>query len=435
MKNEIIKQNWLQLASIQMGGVICLPLLFIGYELAKFCHPLTAFCSILWGNLFLFALSLVSGWLSVRKHNVTAQNALSYFGDYGRIFFASIMTLSMLGWFAFQAQCAGGNICSLFEDYQGIKLVDGEIWKGIFSSVIAAAVIAGAFFGVKMLTRIAMCCLPIMVISIGYFIVQAHTFTSEALPFISTWSGQAVSLVLAANIAGTIDLPTFYRHARNYKDTLYSSFLVYMITIPIIEYLGACLYYSSSASTIHGALANISSSTWKIWTILFVLLTGWTTNNLNLYSAANSLKVLYKKFTFPQAVGIVGLLGLFFITIPMIERFSMLSNMMGVFVVSMGAVILTAFMFEIYGIQPNYKLSWMAWFCGAGVGLAELNYGHLGTGAFVLDAGIIAALIIIVGNLLALIKNPKRVIVDQVCDSFLSSDKRARRMEYNTSEK
>ena len=298
MRSDIVTQNWWQLASIQIGGVICLPLLFIGYELAKFCHPMTAFFSILWGNLLLFALSLISGLLSVRKRNVTAQNAFTYFGNYGRIFFATIMTLCLLGWFALQAQSAGGNLSSLIADFHDTQLKDRDNWKEVFSCVIAAAVIAGAFFGVKMLTRIAICCLPFLVIAIGYFIVQASTFSSVNLPLFSFWSGQAVSLVLAANIAGTIDLPTFYRHARNFKDTVISSFLVYIITIPVIEYLGACLFYSSSAATIHEALANISSSTWGIWAILFVLLTGWTTNNLNLYSASNSLKVLYKKFTF-----------------------------------------------------------------------------------------------------------------------------------------
>lgn len=414
MTSDIVKQNWWQLASIQMGGVICLPLLFIGYELAKFCHPMTAFFSILWGNLLLFALSLISGLLSVRKRNVTAQNAFAYFGNYGGIFFAAIMTLCLLGWFALQAQSAGSNLSSLIAGFQDAQLKDRDNWKEVFSCIIAAAVIAGAVFGVKMLTRIAICCLPIMVIAIGYFIVQASTFSYEDIPLFSFWSGQAVSLVLAANIAGTIDLPTFYRHARNFKDTLVSSFLVYMITIPVIEYLGACLFYSSSASTIHEALANISSSTWEIWAILFVPLTGWTTNNLNLYSASNSLKVLYKKFTFPQAVGIAGLIGLLLITIPMIERFSIFLSMMGIFVVSMGTIILTAFMFEIYGVQPNIKLSWIAWFCGVLFGLIELQYGEVGTGAIVLDAGIFASLIVIIANLLALIS--KRGIVDQIYD-------------------
>lgn len=432
MSSDIVKQNWWQLASIQIGGVICLPLLFIGYELAKFCHPMTAFFSILWANLLLFALSLISGLLSVRKRNVTAQNAFAYFGNYGGIFFATIMTLCLLGWFALQAQSAGGNLSSLIADFQDTQLKDRDNWQEVFSCVIAAAVIAGAVFGVKMLTRIAICCLPILVIAIGYFIVQASTFSSENIPLFSFWSGQAVSLVLAANIAGTIDLPTFYRHARNFKDTLVSSFLVYIITIPVIEYLGACLFYSSSASTIHEALANISSSTWGIWAILFVPLTGWTTNNLNLYSASNSLKVLYKKFTFPQAVGIAGLMGLLLITIPMIERFSILLSVMGIFVVSMGTIILTAFMFEIYGVQPNIKLSWIAWFCGVIVGLIELLYGEVGTGAIVLDAGIIASLIVIIANLFDLIS--KRGIVYLVYDFFLSRDDGIRRIKHKTSE-
>lgn len=428
MRNDMITQNWWQLASIQMGGVICLPLLFIGYELAKFCHPTTAFFSILWGNLLLFGLSSISGMLSVRKRQVTAQNAFTYFGNYGRIFFATIMAFSLLGWFALQAQSAGGNLSSLIADFQADQFRDRGLWKEVFSCIIAAIVITGAFFGVKMLSRIAMCCLPVMVIVIGYYVVQAKPLSSE-FPVFSFWSGQAVSLVLAANIAGTIDLPTFYRHARNFKDTLFSSFLVYLITIPVIEYLGACLYYSSSVSTIHEALANISSSRAEIWTILFVPITAWTTNNLNLYSASNSIKVLYKNFTFPQAVGVAGLIGLFLITIPMIERYSIFLSIMGIFIITMGATILIAFVFEVYGLQPNTTLSWVAWFCGVIIGLIELRYGQVGTGAIVLDAGIIASLIVTIVNLLILIS--KRLLTIKSYASFHPTDDEIERIKYS----
>lgn len=416
MRSDIIKQNWWQLASIQMGGVICLPLLMIGYEIAKFSHPMTAFFSIIWGNLLLFALSLVSGMLSVRKRNVTAQNALTYFGNYGRIFFAAVMTCSLLGWFAVQAQSVGGNLSSLIAEFQDVHLRDRDLWKEVFSFVIAAAVITGAFYGVEMLSRIAMYCLPIMVIAIGYYIVQANTFSFEHIPLYSLWSGQAVSLILAFNIVGTIDLPTYYRHARRFRDTVFSSILVYLITIPVIEYLGACLYYSSSASTIHEALNDISSSGWEFLAILFVPLAGWTTNNLNLYSAAKSLRVLYKKFNYPQAVGIAGLIGLFLMAVPMIDRIAILLIIMGIFVVSMGATILAAFMFEVYGVQPNFKLSWLAWSCGVIFGLIELTYGQMGTGAIVLDAGIIASLIIVIVNIFALMT--KRTTTCQVNDSL-----------------
>ena len=120
------------------------------------------------------------------------------------------------------------------------------------------------------------------------------------------------------------------------------------------------------------------------------------------------------------------------ITIPMIERFSIFLSVMGIFVVSMGTIILTAFMFELYEVQPNIKLSWIAWFCGVIVGFIELKYGEMGTGAIVLDAGIIASLIVIIFNLFALIF--KRGIAYKVYDFFLSRSKGIGRVKYNTSE-
>lgn len=410
MKNEAVRQNWLELASIQMGGVICLPLLFVGYEIAKFCHPLTAFLSILVGNVLLFGISMISGWLSIRKHRVFVQFAETYFGQYGRLFFSLIFTLTMLVWFAVQAQSVGGSVFNLIEQFQDKQLADKLFWQYIFSFVLAATVITGAFFGVVMLTRIALFCIPFMAISVGYFIMQAGTFSSVIPPF-TIWSGQAVSFVLAVNIAGVMDLPTFYRHARKFKDTFIASFLTYLVTVPILEYLGACLYYSFPGSTIQEALVSISAVTWQKWTILFIVLTGWTTNNLNLYSASYGLKVFNKKFSYLQAVGVAGLIGILLIAVPILDQFFSFITFMGVLVVCMGSIILTAFVFEEYGLAPNFKLSWLAWFGGVAIGLFEIYSGHVGTGATIIDAGLLATFVMIVGNAPLVIKNLKHKLL------------------------
>lgn len=403
MTNDAVRQNWLQLASIQIGGAISLPLLFVGYEIAKFCHPLTAFISILMGNLLLFGISLISGWISISRRRVTVQYATIYFGKLGRVFFGLVFALTMLVWFAVQSQSVGRSVYYLVDRFQSTRLQDSSFWQFLFSFLVAAAVIAGSFFGVKMLTRIALFCIPIMAISVGYFIIQAGTFSST-VPLFTVWSGQAVSLVLAVSIAGVIDLPTFYRHAHKFSETCVASFLTYLITVPIIEYLGACLYYSFSVSSIQDALVAISASSWKYWTLLFIILTGWTTNNLNLYSASYGLKVFNKKFSFSQAVGVAGLIGVLLIAVPMLDQFSSLINLMGVFVISMGSIILTAFVFEEFGVQPNFKLSWIAWIAGSGMGLLEITLGQFGTGAIILDAGLTAALIVLTGNLPAVLK-------------------------------
>ena len=329
---------------------------------------------------------------------MTVQYAPTYFGEYGRPFFALVFSLTMLIWFAVQAQYVGRSVYYLMESFQDTQLGDRIFWQFIFSCLIAAAVITGSFFGVKMLTRIALFCIPIMAITIGYFIIQAGTFSST-VPLFTIWSGQAVSLVLAVNIAGVIDLPTFYRHARKLRDTYISSFLTYLIAVPIMEYLGACLYYSFSVSTVQEALVSLSAPTWKKWTILFIVLTGWTTNNLNLYSASYGLKAFNKTFSFAQAVGVAGLIGILLIAVPMLDQFSSVLTLMGVFVVSMGSIILIAFIFEEYGVQPNIKLSWIAWFIGSAIGVLEINIGQFGTGAIIMDAGLTAACILVLGNL------------------------------------
>src|ERR1700722_3806733 len=108
--STIEKQNWRQLASVQVGGAICLPLLLVGYELAKQGHPLNMLFSILWGNLLLFALALIAGCMSTKRNLTTVEHASFYFGPKGITFFALTLASSMLGWFAIQTQCMGGDL-------------------------------------------------------------------------------------------------------------------------------------------------------------------------------------------------------------------------------------------------------------------------------------------------------------------------------------
>lgn len=383
------KQSWKQLASVQIGGAICLPLLLVGYELAKQGHPLTMLCAIFWGNLLLFGLAVIAGWMSHKRTFTTAEYASFYFGSSGRIFFALILALSMLGWFAIQTQCMGQDVYHLVHAFTHEVSVQEIFWKQVFSFLLAVLMIGGAFWGLNFLTNMANLCIPLLLATIGYAVYAVGAWDLHLTDTFSFWDGKGVSLVLASSMAATIDLPSFYRHADHPKAALWASITNYLIAMPFVQIAGMWLYYGTQAVTMSEALASPSSITWKVWVVIFMLLAGWTTNNVNLYSAHLSLTNLSKRWSFSTTMGLTGFLGIALVFTPALAQFAQVLDLIGILVVAMGGVMLMAFVLEGYGLPTTSLMAWGAWSVGMISGLyAFMCSSPFGSDAPVLDAGI-----------------------------------------------
>lgn len=395
--SNIEQQNWWQLASVQVGGTICLPLLLVGYELGKQGNLLSTLLSILWGNLLLFALSLIAGFMSTKRNLTTVEYASVYFGPKGRKFFALTLASSMLGWFAIQTQFMGADVYHFIQQFQSEITISAVIWKQALNFVLAALMIAGAFFGLHFFTGMSNVCIPLLLATIGYAVYNVGLLTWKeienyhAFP-IPLWDGKGVSLVLASCMAGVIDLPTFYRHAESRRATIGASVANFLIAMPVIQIAGMWLYYGTHAVTISEALSTQDSLSWKIWVVCFMLMAGWTTNNLNLYSAALSLRGLYQRMSFSMAMGLAGIVGSLLLFIPLLEQFALALDLMGIFVAAMGGAMFMAYVLEAYNFDTQPLFVWIAWCLGIGAGLSALIWPEWGTGASVLDSGLIAML-------------------------------------------
>lgn len=424
----IEQQNWKQLASVQVGGAVCLPLLLVGYELAKQGNPVSMLLSVFLGNFFLFGLALIAGYMSTKRNLTTVEHASLYFGLNGKPFFALTLSLSMLGWFAIQAQCMGGDLFHFVQQFHENSITHIDAWKISLSFVFAAFMIIGAFWGLQFFTWMSHVCVPLLLGTIGYAVykIGALSWIVELNLHdihLHLWDGKGVSLVMASSMAATIDLPSFYRHADSRKAPVAASIVNYLLIMPLIQIAGMCLYYGSQASSMSEALAAQSSLGWKVWVLCFMLLAGWTTNNINLYSAALSLKSLHKKLTFYSSMGIAGILGSTLVFIPLLEKFSLALDLMGIFVVAMGGAMFMAYLFENH-IQVNQFCVWIAWCLGIGAGLSTFIIPEWGSGAPVLDAGVVAMLALCVFQLLNMcFKANQQALNRQACDEIINIQK------------
>ena len=383
-----ILQNWWQLSVIQIGGVICLPVIMIGQTLSQSYGFFPAVISILIGNAILLVLGIITAKMSVANRKTTMGNAEEYFGAKGMSFFALALMISLVCWFGIQLNMMSLGVCDLLS----LDASNG-VWS-LFLNVALGFVMTGvALYGIKAVSILANLSLPFLLITIGYaiFTVDSTQAVQTTIPF----SLGGASLVIALAIALVTDLPTYYRHASTSKDGFWSIVLIFGLVLPVLEIIGVYLASGHSEGNILDVLKREGGTLWNCWIAIFLILAGWTTNNVNLYSSSISLQAIFKEFSEKKATLYVGLAGTALSCFNLLGHFEFVLNLMGIFIGSMGAVVLTRYVMSIYFNMPlssnDYPRCLLAWTLGAAAGFISIQ-GYSLTSIELLDAVIGASL-------------------------------------------
>lgn len=375
------KQNWWQLSSIQIGGVVCLPVIMVGHALNQSYGFASAVAAILIGNVFLFALGLITAKMSYEENKTTVENAVKYFGEKGVSMFALTMTLSLLGWFAIQINIMSLGMRDLFAlDKEGVHTA---------TIIVLGALITGvAFYGIKGINLLSDISMPLLFITMGYALFTREE--SVAVPA-HTFSFAGISLVIAMSVAVVIDLPTYFRYAKSRSDAYISITIIFILVLPFLEILGVYLSSGSSVEGILEVLKRQDGLWWNGWIAVFLILAGWTTNNLNLYSGVVSLEFLCKKTSAALRTLAFGGFGTLLACCDLLAHLEFVLDLMGIFITSIGAVVITRYFlchFKSMRISEHHlKWHFLAWGVGIVCGFTSMAYGAF-TSIPVLDATI-----------------------------------------------
>ncbi len=380
------KQSWLQLLSIQAAGSLCLPVIMVGQVICQKYGWVAALYSIAAGNVFLLAIGLGFAALSSLRPQTTVQHACHYFGKRGGPLFATLMILSMLGWFAIQLNVMSLSLGQLLA-FGGITI------PPLFLNITLGAVLSCIMcFGMRAMKTLSNFSAPLLALTLLYSLFSAHgAMPGGASLAISGLGG--ISLVIGSAIAAAIDLPTFFQHARSRKDALVGALLLYGLIVPCIEAVGVYLAAVTGGHSILEVFQNGHGLLWGIWISCFVLFSGLTTNTANLYSAITaSFSLLGKLSVITRTLGL-GAIGI------VIACFNPLGNMEGVLdmlsvtIGSMGAVILSSYFLELCKRSSGATISSLiSWIVGVAVGLSTFFFHYTLTGISAFDAFLAAAI-------------------------------------------
>lgn len=391
----IAQQNWWQLSSIQIGGAICLPVIMIGHFLCQTYGFTSSVIAILIGNGILLILGLISAKMSYEKKKTTMDNARDYFGEMGSSFFSLTMVFSLLGWFGIQLNMMSISMIDLLS-------LDSNYLISL-NTILGLLITFVALRGISAINLLANLSLPLLVLTLVYSL-----FTLKSKSEISHYPISIVgaSSVIAMAIAVVIDLPTFFRHAKSCKHGFISIVIIFGLALPSLEIIGVYLSSGIAGGTILDVLKRQEGPFWNLWIGLFLILAGWTTNNLNLYSAVICLEPLLKNNSEKKRTLMIGVFGTLLSCFNLLDNIEIVLDIMGILITSMGTVIITRYLLSQFNhshfFAQNHLWNILAWTLGISAGFFSLA-GISFTTIPVLDAAIGAGLAAL------FIPNPKEI--------------------------
>ena len=377
--------NWIQLASVQVGGAVCLPVILVGHELCRLWGFSAAVGAIFFGNVILAFLGALSSEMTWKNKLTTSENAGLYFGKAGTCIVALLLAISMCSWFAIQTQV-------VVHDITAFVPVDPRLVLFCISALFAASLL----FGFKGISKLADLSLPLLILTLAVVVGWSCIYSDTALQFdiAKSIQPQAISMVMALAMGVCMDMPTFFRMAKSKKASQLASIVTFLIGMPIVELCGAVLYELTKTTSLLEIFRSPQITGWSVWVTLFFLFAAWTTNVCNLYSASMGMMSLFSKMKERMAFICTGFFAVILSQIDLMSHLALVLDLLGVVLSSCFGVIVASFIAN-RPIADFVKI--ISLFIAVAVGVVSMVFGlFLPSAVPVLDSALIAALSVFV---------------------------------------
>ncbi|MBX7066768.1 MAG: hypothetical protein K1X28_06015 [Parachlamydiales bacterium] len=373
------QQSWLQLLSIQTPAAVCLPNIIAGQILCEKYGWLGSSLAIILGNLFLIFIGILFSLISTRLRQTTPQHAAYYFGNRGNTSFALLMITAMLLWFGIQLDTMNLSLQ---------ELTHTSLSPLFLNLSMSLLITLATLKGIKALKWLSNLIAPLLFLTLLIALFWSHPGQVPPSPPLSFSWLKGASLIVGCNIAGAIDIPTFFRHAKTEKDGKICIIFLFGLLVPLIQCAGVYLSTLCPNHTILQILQPGLGPIWMGWICSFVILSGLCINNLNLYSAIASSYSLPIRLHFGQRAFLFGLIGAAIGLCSPLKNIVFFLDLIAILIGGMGAVILSNFLFDRRNGQFPFSL--VSWSLGCIAGILSTLFPSLLTGVPVFETFLIA---------------------------------------------
>ncbi len=365
--------GWKELTCIQLGGVLSLPLVMVGFTVGKIAPGLAGMALCVMGNGLLALFALISAPRIIAKRSVTSQNVEAFLGSSGKKILALFLALSMLFWFAIQTQVVVSGVLpsSLF-----------------FGCCLYGGGCALSLSSIYSIERYAKIVAPLMALFLAAALFHGGAIAPSVVNFSSF--GKALSVIVGGSILAVIDLPTFFKEAHDVgaiKKTIVATFLVAM---PLVECCGVAL-----ACKTQDVVSALSDSVFGRGVLIFLGVSGWMTNIANLYSAAKSIEVM-NVCKGRCAYALAACIGIAFTLFPLVEYFADLITFLAMAGCAFGGLLLAE---DCLGNKmPSKHVCWAILGIGLCVGVCNISSQKAFFGISILDVFAVVFFLAMLGS-------------------------------------
>lgn len=365
------RKDWISLAFVQAGICVCVPAFLLGALLAEAMPIWPAIISGSLGYLVVVIGMVITGMQGCDLGVASCTACQGGFGKSGARFIVStIFAVNMIGWFGIQNGVCGEAFTNAVESMTGF-----HIPVVISSTVWGIIMLLTAVFGVGALEKLDKISIPLLMVIMMYGtylafkVFGADGLEVETAQTMSFMGGVALSFNFTA--VGTITAADYTRFQKSRKDTVKSVFYGVFPMGVITLVMGIVLTKLSGQYDVSMVLIDVGL---PILGIAAMVISTWTTNSTNAYSAGLNIVMALKlkDNRRREATLISGIIGIILCDLGILGHIEGVLSMLSYVVCPIGGVIIADYWFVGRGKKENFRprdgVNWagvISWAVGA----------------------------------------------------------------------
>jgi len=295
-----------QIGVVLIGISITLPLMYSAGELAQGIGLRRGIIAGLVGALILSLMSIPAAIVGVRTRLSSYMIIEHTFGYAGAKFVNFWFGVFLLGWYAVTAELFGRTLFLAAGELTTLAMPE---WA--FTVMSSAIVTVTTIYGFKAIDRLALIAVPFLLLALIVVVILSlqRSGFADLLQLDNAGSinmPTAISAVIGAAIVGVVLTPDLTRYARNVRDCITASFLGQGVGMSVVYVCGMI------PVLVWGELEPMSYMFlmgFGVIALLVLVFATWTTNVINLYSAALAARASIPAGRYRGVVVITGIVG------------------------------------------------------------------------------------------------------------------------------
>ncbi|MBE8577996.1 cytosine permease [Vibrio sp. OPT18] len=312
---EKAKRSWWVISLIWLAIGIDISGLFLGSILSSGIGFEDALLATFIGSGLLAIIAMLCANIGFQAGVSTPLVSSAVFGRNGGKILGFINGISLVGWFAFQA------------DFFAFIMVDALAKYDIIISHLTALIggsvlmMMTAIYGVRALGKLSTYSVPLMVTLITIGLFMAADYQGGAAPSIENplTLGQAISFVMSIWILAAVAAPDIARYAKTRRDAILGAGIGFLVGNSAIILIALILTKMTGTDDLVEVFFTLGLGMAAIIVLVFAQ---WTTNSSNLTSGGLCMSMVLPKIPRPVLVVIMTIVGIGIAQLGMVNKFT-----------------------------------------------------------------------------------------------------------------